>query len=422
LSLKRVDLAEMTAADEKALALWDATGKRGEQESFLVALYVDLVSGYRALARPARARELADKALGIFPHSPDLRFHRGSLRLQDEDFAGAAADFEACLTPEACAFMLVLDPTVVGAGARTALAFTWLQQGRNEEAERALERAVAESPPGFTRAHRLLGLQHMQRGDWKTALPLLETAYTREPEEVRFPLAWCRYKLERYDEAAEILAPLRETPDGQHLLGRVLLEQGRGPEALALLTACPLPPAGLARGWAFYVTGQPERAAACWEEWLRAGAADWGTKDTLATFLFLMQGGRPPKGQPERPAEPLRDMTQWFRLLVRYHRFDEVEAVLGRGPQLGDRLWRPLRKMLGAALANEGQHEVALHLLLQAQQAEPEDADVYYWLGYAALHRQQVEDALAMWQACLAHKPDHELARQGLSLLEVKRP
>ncbi|MDB5098549.1 MAG: glycosyl transferase [Cyanobacteria bacterium RYN_339] len=419
LALKGLDVTEMVAVHEKALALWDATGKSGTHESFLVSLYVDLALGLRALGRIQRAVEVLDRGLVIFPASPDLHHHRGTLRLVAGDLAGAGEDFQACLAPEARAFMLVLDPHSVGAGARTSLAYTWLQQGRNVEAEQALEVAVNEAPPGFTRAHQLLGAQHMQRGNWHAALPLLEAAFGNEPEEVRFNLAWCRFKLERYDEAAEILQPLAGTPEGQHLLGRVRLEQGQGEEALALLEACPLPPAGLARGWAFYLTGKPEKAAACWEEWLRAGAADWGTKDTLATFMFLIQGGRPPKGEPERPAEPLRDMNLWFRLLVRYHRFDDVEAVLGRGPQLGDRLWRPLRKLLAATLANEGQLDVALHLLLEAQQSEPEDADIYYWLGYAALHRQHPDDAATLWQTCLAYDPEHLLARQGLSLIGV---
>ena len=97
-------------------------------------------------------------------------------------------------------------------------------------------------------------------------MPLLEATFARQPEEVRFQLAWCRYKLERYDEAADILGPLADTPDGQHLLGRVELELGHGQEALALLEACPLPSAGLARGWAYFLTGHGNKAAACWEE------------------------------------------------------------------------------------------------------------------------------------------------------------
>ena len=38
-------------------------------------------------------------------------------------------------------------------------------------------------------------------------------------------------------------------------------------------------------------------------------------KDALATFLYLLGGGPRPSGRPERPAEPLRDMNLWFRLL-----------------------------------------------------------------------------------------------------------
>ena len=110
-------------------------------------------------------------------------------------------------------------------------------------------------------------------------------------------------------------------------------------------------------------------------------------------------------------------MNLWFRLLVRYKRFDEVEAALQRGPELGDRLWRPLRALWGVTLAKEGFYDVALHLLLESRADAPEDADLYYWLGYCSLNKRHLDEARVLWETCLRHAPDHPLAARSLSLL-----
>lgn len=421
-ALQGGDLAEVIRCLDKGRAMWAATGRDGSREAFLANLYVSLVGALRAHAQPGRARETADEGLALFPDSPDLRYQRAQLRLQAEDFAGAAADLEVCLTPAARAFMVVLDPMAPGVGAKTLLALAWIELGRGEAAEALLRAAVDEAPAGFGNAHRLLGGQVLQRGDWAGALPLLERAFAAEPETSRFNLGWCLYKLERYEEAIATLLPLAERQEVKHLIGKAYLEAGQGATALELLESCTLPPAGLARGWAYYVTGAGKPAAACWEEWMRAGAADWGTKDALATFLFLLDGGRPPKGQPERPAEPLRDMDQWFRLLLRHKRFDEVERAVSRGPQLAEPLWRQLRLKWGVTLAKEGFSDVGLHLLLEARAAAPHDPEIYYWIGFAALNLKQVDDARTMWLECLRLAPGHTLAGQGLGLLESVSP
>lgn len=419
LSLAMIDTKEMATMFERALALLAAQGKTGAGEAYVVQLYQQLIAVYRASGEEAKARTMLDRGCEIFPHSPDLHFVRGQVRLERQDFAGALADFALCLSPEAAGFYMILVPIAVGYGARSGMAIALLNLGRYDEAEALLRQAIQESPESYAIPRQMLGMLHLQRGEWALAQPLLLSAHTQVPAdpELRFNLGWCQYKLERFDEAEETLSPLSDRPDARHLLGKVLLESGRGAEALGMLRDCDLPAAGLARGWAHYVTNQPGPAADCWQEWLRAGAADWGTKDTLSMFLFLLQGGKRPSGQPERPAEPLRDMDQWMRLLLRHERYDDVEAAIKRGPELGARLWLPLRKKWAITLAKEGFYDVALALLLEAREADMEDAELYYWLGYCSLHKQHVEDALVLWETCLRIAPGHALATQGLSLL-----
>jgi hypothetical protein len=102
------------------------------------------------------------------------------------------------------------------------------------------------------------------------------------------------------------------------------------------------------------VVDEPREATQAWERWLRAGAADWGTKDALATMLFLLAGGRRPGAAPERPAEPVRHLSDWLRWLARHGRADDVRTVLLRGPRLDPALWGALRPSWLAALAAEG--------------------------------------------------------------------
>ena len=78
-------------------------------------------------------------------------------------------------------------------------------------------------------------------------------------------------------------------------------------------------------------------------------------------------------------------------MLPKVERFEDVERAAGRGPQLGKRLWWPLRKKWAITLIGEGFYDVGLELLLAARADEPDDAELYYWLGYASLHKRQVE-------------------------------
>ena len=419
LSYQAVNVPEAIRAYEKTLTLLAEAGRSGEGEAYVLNAHQTLVKAYYTERDLGRARTAADRGLAVFPDSPDLRYARAQLRLQANDFTGAAEDLEACLRPEAQAQPLIDTPGAAGYAARAYLGLAYTELGRHAEGEACLRQAIAESPPGFVVPHAVWGARLLERGDWAEAQPLLAAAHQAAPgdADVRFKLGWCLFHLERFEEAEEVLQPLSGMPHAQQLLGQVLLEAGQAGRALEPLKACPLPSAGLARGWALYLTEQPQAASEAWNDWLRAGAADWGTKDTLAKFLFLLMGGSRPTTQPERPAEPLRDMDRWFRLLLRHHRFDEVQAVIERGPELGERLWRPLRKRWGITLLKEGFRDVGTMLLLQAQQDDPEDADVYYWLGVSSLEQREVDDAKTLWETALRIAPGHPLASQSLSLL-----
>jgi tetratricopeptide (TPR) repeat protein len=238
------------------------------------------------------------------------------------------------------------DPTVE--------AETLLAAGRWTEAEAVLRAAAGG---GCAAAARRLGRLRLQRGAWAEAAGWLERAGAAEdaPGDGAFELAWCRLKLGQATEAEALLRHLEPTPAVLHLLGRARLEAGRGPEARAPLEACGLPAADLELGWAHWLADEPQAATRAWQRWLRAGAADWGTKDALATWLFLLVGGSQPGGRPERPAEPVRHLSDWLRWLLRHGRHADVESVLLRGPRLDPGLWAALRPSWQSVLQAEGQ-------------------------------------------------------------------
>jgi Flp pilus assembly protein TadD len=69
-------------------------------------------------------------------------------------------------------------------------------------------------------------------------------------------------------------------------------------------------------------------------------------------------------------------------------------------------------------LVLDGKADLAVPILIEAAHDNPEDGQVYYWLGYCSMLRQQPVDARIMFNECLRCNPDHPQAIQALALLE----
>jgi glycosyltransferase involved in cell wall biosynthesis len=211
---------EAIAAYERALDRLGALGPAHRDESYLAALWINLVRLLARAGQAGRALDRSAQALRDFPDAPDLRFLRGKLLLDAGDAAAAAREYEACLAPAAARFFLRQDPGAAGYAAETQLGICCLKLG---QIDRALERfghAAAVAPPRFHLPRLLLGMLLVSRGAPADAEPLLRALVAERPADPDPRLHWARalIALGRRDDARAALAPLAGDPRAARLL------------------------------------------------------------------------------------------------------------------------------------------------------------------------------------------------------------
>ncbi len=210
----------MISAFERALERIEALGPAHRDESYLAALWINLV---RALVRAGRAREaleLSARGLCDFPDSPDLHFLRGKLLLDGGHLAAATRELEACLAPTAARFFLRQDPGAVGYAAETQLALCCLKLGQIDRATRLFRHAAELAPAAYHLPRFLLGVLLVARRAPAEAEPLLRAVVAQKPDDFDARLHWARalLALGRRDEAEAALRPLGGDPRATQLL------------------------------------------------------------------------------------------------------------------------------------------------------------------------------------------------------------
>ncbi len=424
MALNQIDQDAMLEAAHRAIALVDADRGRAGEEHYVVNLYVAVINTYQSRGDWGQALLLADKALIFFPDSPDLNYLRGTVRVSMGDFSGAAGDYLNALSPRACAFGLHLDPAAVGYGARTALAHALRRAGRFDEAIAELQTAIRQIPPEYANAHAEMGFLLVERGAISDAVPFLEEAYRRTPNAagVAFQLSSALYLLGKVGRAEEILRRQIADPTRDFLLARILLETGKADQAIELLTDHRQPAALLTLGWANFVLGFTEQSASAWNAWLSQVADENELKGLLVLFRALIAEVLDGPEAVFHGAVVPREVDAWVLLLFRYQLTVCIDRLFDRIGLAMGALWPDIRIRWAQSLVLSGFVEAGLSLLLSAARENPGDGAVYYWLGYCAVLREQVEDARAMFEECLRLDAQHQQARQALSLLQNANP
>jgi len=212
--------SEVISAFERALEKIELLGHEHRDESYLAALWINLV---RALVRAGRSREALDvsrRALCDFAGSPDLHFLRGKLLLDAGHVAAACRELEECLTPAAARFFLRQDPGAISYAAETQLAIFCLKLGQLDRAVRTLRHAVECAPAAFHLPRFLLGILLISRGAAAEAEPLLAAVVAQRPQDFDARLHWARalLALGRRAQAEDALQPLGADPRVAQLL------------------------------------------------------------------------------------------------------------------------------------------------------------------------------------------------------------
>ncbi|GEM_PF-880528 len=406
-------------SQERIDALQTAASLLKSRSDYALDLFVELARALHAAGNPTGALDAITRGLTLFEASADLLHLQGKILLDTAQFEQAADAFQRCLRLEPEPGQVVLDPGSHSYTALCDLGIALSRLGQSEAAVMRWQEALAIAPAPYTRPLELLGQHHMQQGQWQDARAFFQRAWTVQPQRADLALAfgWCEAKVDNQAAAIPILQPFGDVPQIQALLGRCHLETGHADEALASLATSTLPSVDLLRGWAYWVQSQPRKAAQAWEAWLKAGAADWGSKDSLSRMLFLLEGGRPPQNEPERIAEPIAEMANWFRILLRHQRFGDIEAVIQRAPKLGVRMWRELRRAWAKVLIHDGFTDLGEELLQAARDEQPGFAEDAFDLAQIALEQRDMPRAITLLRECLTHNPTHLAARETLTSL-----
>ena len=211
---------EVISSFERALEKIELLGHEHRDESYLAALWINLV---RALVRAGRAREALEvsrRALCDFAGSPDLHFLRAKLLLDAGHVAAACRELEECLTPAAARFFLRQDPGAVSYAAETQLAICCLKLGQLDRAVRTLRHAVESAPAAYHLPRFLLGILLISRGAAADAEPLLAAVVAQRPQDFDARLHWARalLALGRRAQAESALAPLGDDPRATQLI------------------------------------------------------------------------------------------------------------------------------------------------------------------------------------------------------------
>lgn len=287
------------------------------------------------------------------------------------------------------------------------------------QALEAFERALAAQDPQTREADLALSDFWFRRGDWQRAIDHLEeVAKTRPSREVSLRRAECLTKLERYDEASEVLATIGDRDLTAILLeavvydnrGRASLAAGEGAaaaeayrrfeqlaaEARERAPASPLPLVQLAasaRGRA-NTTGDPAMAEAAIgyiDEALRLDPSNW-TAARMRADLLAEQGNQVAAAAG-------------------------LEEFVGRNPDLAD----ARRRLVEAQIASDNLSR-AIEVLAEAIERDPNDASWHQNFGEISLRRRQFPQALASFRRAYELAPNPATLHRVVDMQLRQRP
>jgi tetratricopeptide (TPR) repeat protein len=358
---------------------------------FVPSLVDRLVTALRITGDRARADEIAEHGLRMFPGFTDLVLEQAFAARDAGDTEHAVGLMERCLqmgdAPSA------YSPTV-GCGSYLALvALADLRRARCEleEAERLLVRCLEEHPryPGVVLP--LAGVMLARGAAPGAVVAAVDDRLADLTPTAHFMLGTALYEAGHAEHAeAQFRAVLQrqpENPQASIALAEALLTQRRWGEAVA--------DAALRRAAGSELAAAELELFAAW-----AGAAfDSRTPEAL-------------------PLEALPLLAVTLEALLRVVEIDAFAALV----PLVDRLplaWRQRRELLAAMYLRRGFLESAADEWIEVCQARGPDAQALLGLAQVAVARDLRDDALLLAQEATALEPDHPDAVRLLANLQA---
>jgi Flp pilus assembly protein TadD len=194
----------------------------------LAAAQQDLLeNGRRAMesGNLVRAESEFRRYLGEHPESAEALSNLGAISARREQFREAVSFYEKALKA---------DPKLVPVHFNMAVALGRLNQYGPAAAHL---RTFLKTYPEEPRAHQLLGLCLTEGGDFRGAIPELETSYKLNPKDasILFSLAYANARAGDVDHAAALLQQSETDPAQTSLIqGLIEYRRGRFPEAKTL--------------------------------------------------------------------------------------------------------------------------------------------------------------------------------------------
>jgi protein O-GlcNAc transferase len=343
--------------------------------------------GRALLADGGDAREATDhleRSLDLNPDQMDLRFELVQAYREQKDFAAAAVQLR------------ILKDQLPGGDARIEYAqgLLFADMGYTQAAAAKFRRAL-ESKPGFQAARQDLGAALVRLERWPEAAGVLAPLAEARPDSYlvaylnALALQNSHHSAEAEREVRRALALQKDSPDAQTLLGITLCSQNRFDEAIAALArAAELNPnsfdAQLYLGRAWYARSDTAHAANALEKAVSLGP-------NAPDARFLLGTVKEVSGQFDAAIE---QYSQLQRIAP-----NDLRGYLGLGALFGklgrnDEALEQLRKAmavdpenfetnmaLGRLLAKMGNFGESIAYLQRAEKEAPESPEVHYQLA-----------------------------------------
>ncbi|MBI4911517.1 MAG: tetratricopeptide repeat protein [Acidobacteria bacterium] len=299
-----------------------------------------------------------------------------------------------------------------------------------------LEGRAWSGPAALLAAALLGGISFARSLDWSSDVRLWTRALGTDPRLTRVPLADALWREGRAAEALDHLRVERERtgdPRFSEFEGRLLVQQGRLPEALASLQRC-LAEGGDARkapnlllGQVLERLGREEQALGPYLRTLEArdldprGSLDREARQGAERLRYRLAPDLPAL-RARVAAEPGNTALQ-AQAGLRFHAlglYDEAADCCRRGLAASPGAWQ-LAYNLGLALMKTGREGEALEALERALALQPRHPDLWNNAGICALRLRRLPEAEARVRRALDLQPDFHFAAFNLGRLHFQR-